>query len=38
MIKLDDWVAGLHFIKESSGEKTERKMFERMSEVYNSFL
>ena len=27
IIKLDDWVAGLHFIKERSGEKIERKLF-----------
>ena len=37
IIKLDDLVAGLDFIKECSGEKIERKLFDRVSEVYNSF-
>ena len=30
-------VGGLHFVKERSGEKIERKLFERVSEVNNSF-
>ena len=37
IIKLGDWVAGLHFVKEHSGEKIERKLFECVSKVYNSF-
>ena len=30
-------VGGLHFVKERSGEKIERKLFELVSEVNNSF-
>ena len=32
--QLSSWAA---FHKESSGEKIEKKLFERVSEVYNSF-
>ena len=34
IIKLDDWVAGLHFIRECSGEKVKRKLFENISQIY----
>ena len=37
IIQLDDLAVGLHFTKERSREKIEKKLFERVSEINNSF-